>query len=459
MPDATGAETLRLRDSFPPVSTEDWEAVIKQDLKGADYNKKLVWNEQGIAVRPYYRAEDLMGIEPQHDLMPRTAWEMDQEFLPHPQAIRADEFHEAGATAVQELAYALAASVERLAVPPTPRELELVFAAGSVFFFEIAKLRAARSLWAQVISAFHFAGPPLLRIHVRTSRINKSYRDHYTNLLRVTTEAMSAVFGGCDRLTVEPFGFDPHLAVGVQRILREEARFDAVADPAGGSYFVEWLTDALAREAWKLFQQIEAEGGYAKAVESGSLGRALASSRAAQEKALSSRRRTLVGVNNFPNPMEREGPGPGAQEPGGRLAEPFERIWERTARYAASSGRRPRVLLLQRGDVKMSMARANFALNLFGCAGFEIVQSTEYEGSGAELIVLCSSDAEYLAFAQDVCPTVPVPVVVAGNPKDQIEALRAAGVQGFIHMGSDAIQTLTEWQDRLGLPAEKGGVR
>jgi methylmalonyl-CoA mutase len=109
------------------------------------------------------------------------------------------------------------------------------------------------------------------------------------------------------------------------------------------------------------------------------------------------------------------------------------------------------VLLLTRGDVKMKGARANFCFNFFGCAGFDIVQAEEYQGTDADLIVLCSSDAEYLAFAQEVCSLAKVPVLVAGNPKERIEALQAAGVQGFIHVFSDLIQTLTQWQDRLGM--------
>ena len=109
------------------------------------------------------------------------------------------------------------------------------------------------------------------------------------------------------------------------------------------------------------------------------------------------------------------------------------------------------MLLLKRGDVKMRGARANFCFNFFGCAGFDIVEAEEYLGTDADLIVLCSSDPEYLALAQEVCPQVKVPVLVAGNPKEQIEALKAAGVQGFIHIFSDLSQTLTEWQNRLGM--------
>jgi methylmalonyl-CoA mutase len=234
--------------------------------------------------------------------------------------------------------------------------------------------------------------------------------------------------------------------VNVQRILREEAHLDAVTDPAAGSYYIEALTDALASAAWKLFQAVEAEGGYSKG--RASIEKAIGETLAARRKAVSGRRRTLVGVNNYPNVNEKT---PSAEAPGGiRLAEPFEKIRERTARHAKSTGRYPKVLLLKRGDLKMRMARANFCFNFLGCAGFDLVESEDYAGTDADLIVLCSSDPEYLVFAQEVCPAVKVPVLVAGNPKDQIDALKATGVQGFIHVASDAVQTLTEWQEKLG---------
>ena len=467
MPDpGTGTEILRLRDDFPPVPTADWEAAIRKDLKGADYEKKLVWrSDEGVAVRPYYRKEDVAGLGAQPGN--GKPWQTAQDRSPRAGAIRADRFHEAGASAVQELGYAIAAGVERLteltvkgaSVDGATREIEFVFATGSTFFFEIAKLRAARWLWEQAVRAFEPKDEAScgMRLHVRTSRLNKSIYDPYTNLLRVTTEALSAAIGGCDDLTVEPFGFDPRLAMGVQRILREEAHLDAVADPAGGSYFVEALTDRLAGQGWKLFQQVEAEGGYRHAVESGSLAAALAVTRAARQKAVSSRRRTLVGVNNYPDLLEKvpdaTAPPPDHHDPlpQERLAEPFERIRARSARHVRRLGRYPQVLLLKRGDVKMSGARANFALNFFGCAGFDIVQSAEYADQNPDLLVLCSSDPEYLALAQEVCPKVAVPVIVAGNPKDLIEALKAAGVQGFVHVMSDAVETLTLWQDRLGM--------
>jgi methylmalonyl-CoA mutase len=123
-----------------------------------------------------------------------------------------------------------------------------------------------------------------MNLHVRTARLNKSFCDPHTNVLRVTTEAMSAAIGGCETLTVQPFGFDEHLALGVQRVLAEEAHLNAVADPAGGSYYIEALTASLAREAWKLFQRIEAAGGYSQALSAGWLAEEIAKTRAAREK-------------------------------------------------------------------------------------------------------------------------------------------------------------------------------
>jgi methylmalonyl-CoA mutase len=473
-----GTEILNLGQDFPPVSTAAWEAVIQKDLKGADYEKKLVWrSDEGLSVHPYYRSENLVGLEAQVSSLPGhfpfvrgdgKAWEIDQNRTPAVHAIRADLILEAGADSIQQIAVALAAGVEKLRqlcedrpVDIAAREIQFVFAVGSTYFFEIAKLRAARMLWAHAVSAFAPSDLESCRmnLHVRTARLNKSLCDPYTNVLRVTTEAMSAAIGGCETLTVEAFGFDEHLALGVQRVLSEEAHLNAVADPAGGSYYIEALTDALAREAWKLFQRIEAGGGYGHALTAGWLHEEIAKTRAAREKVVSSRRRALVGVNNYPDlngkalEAEPASLGDTGAFPQFRLAEPFEKIRERTARHVRETGRTTKVLLLKRGDVKMRTARANFALNFLGCGGFEIIESdTEaYARRDADLIVLCSSDPEYLALAEEVCPSTQVPVILAGNPKDQIDALKAVGVQGFIHIASDAVESLTYLQDRLGM--------
>jgi len=397
-----------------------------------------------------------------------------QNWIPPSGAIRADFLHEAGATAVQELGFALAEGVEALAaaidsgksVDAAASAACFVYAIGSNYFLEIAKLRAARLLWSMAVTAF---GPAdrkssSVRIHARTSRLNKSLFDPYTNLLRVTTEAASAMVGGCDSLAVGSLGFDPHLSLNVQRILKEEAYLTSVLDPAGGSYYIEALTDELARAGWKLFQKVEEAGGWSAALKSGLVEKALTDSREAKAAAVSSRRRTLVGVNNYPNVLEKNSdveapaPLPNDRFPQTRLAEPFEAIRRRTAAHARRTGRCPKILLLTRGDLKMKTARLNFCINFFGCAGFDLAESEEYAGTDADLIVLCSSDPEYLAFAQEVCRGTSVPVLVAGNPKEQLAQLEALGVQGFVHTFSNALETLSHWQDKLGMEPLPQGV-
>jgi methylmalonyl-CoA mutase len=445
MPDAASSDTrLRLADEFPPVSTAEWEAAIAADLRGADYEKKLVWKtDEGIAVRLYYRSGD-----PPAAAIRRVTrgWSVLQGALPEG-TVDARPFHEQGGTAVQELAFALAAASDELAAGRPVSGL--AFSTGANYFFEIAKLRAARLLWARLAESYGVGGETLL--HASTALEDKSLYDPYSNLLRATTEALSAVLGGADTLAVEPARFSARLAANVERILREEAHVDKVAGPAGGSYYVEALTGALADSAWKLFQEIEAGGGYAAAQAAGRIAEALAASRSAKAKAVGSRRRTLVGVNNYPDLNESALDSAGDLAAASwRLAEPLERVRLRTERHARRAGRRPTVLLLARGDLKMRMARANFCLNFFGCGGFAVTQAETLE-DGADLVVLRSRDAEYLALAGEVCPVAGVPVLVAGNPKEGAEELKAARVAGFVHLGSNLVETLSLWQDRLGL--------
>ena len=179
---------------------------------------------------------------------------------------------------------------------------------------------------------------------------------------------------------------------------------------------------------------------------------AIAAARSAREKAVASRRQTLVGVNNYPGAAAPEGlTAKCLGSLGWRLALPLERIRLRTMQAAKRTGAAPKVLMLTRGDVAMRVARATFIRNFLGCAGFDIVESEQLQK--ANLVVLCSSDAEYVDLAKDVCPQAGAPVIVAGNPKEQIEALTAAGVAGFIHVMSNLVESLTQWQDKLGLPA------
>lgn len=451
---------LSIRDEFPPVSTEQWEALIQADLKGADYDKKLVWKtEEAIAVRPYYRAAGVAPADTSPGEYPFVrgkvgAWEIAAAGFKPENAVDASHAHEAGATAVQELACAIAEGADRLAAASDPAaeaaSLTFVFSIGSNYFMEIAKLRAARMLWAQAVSAFvpEAGEAARMKIHARTALANKSIYDPYTNLLRVTTEALAAAIGGCDSMEVVPARFSPRMARNVQLILKDEAHLYAVSDPAGGSYYVESLTDSLAREAWALFQQIEALGGFSKAQDF--IDVRIAEARAAKEKAIATRRKTMVGVNNYPDTKETALAAAEALPAGWRLAQAIEAIRLRTERHAKAAGRTPRVLLLKRGDLKMKMARAAFCLNFFGCGGFDIVESEELDPQ-ADLVVLCSSDAEYVEFARDIAAQTKLPIVIAGNLKEQIEELKAIGVAGFVHVLSNQVETLAEWQDRLGV--------
>jgi methylmalonyl-CoA mutase len=240
----------RLTPEFPPVATAEWEAAVRKDLSQVDYDKLTRRTEQGIPIKPYYRREDLERLGGLPDLeRSEQPWEEAQEWTPPTGAVRADKLYESGATAAQQLGLALA---EAVAVPhgETASEIVFVYTVGANYFLEIAKLRAARLLWSTAKAGL--GRQDAARIHVRTDP---------ANLIRATTEAMSAIIGGCDSLTVEPAGFDSRLALNVHRILREEAHLPGVADPASGCYYIASLTIDLAREAWKVFQQSRPEFG------------------------------------------------------------------------------------------------------------------------------------------------------------------------------------------------------
>lgn len=399
-------------------------------------------------------------------------------------AVRAGLIAEAGGTAVQELGFGLAHAAEYVA-ELTSRGLKaeqaadaitLHLTAGPNYFLEIAKFRAARLLYARMVEAFGVADEESCRavIAAYTNPWNLTLYDRYVNVLRGTTEAMAAAIGGCDAIRVAPFdavrgpadGLSRRLARNTQIILKREAWFGKQVDPAGGAYFFEVLTDALARESWTLFQRVEAEGGYLAAQQSGLVQSEVARSASAKEAAVASRRAVLVGTNQYPDQAEQvigslpEPALPVRVAAGTRLkvqpliprraAEAFERIRLRTERHAAAGGKVPRFFLLEKGDVRMSKARSNFIANFLGCGGFETTASGAMDG--ADAIVLCSSDEEYPALAAEVCPkSGTLPVLVAGYPKASIEALKAAGVAGFLHLGSDPLKELTAWQDRLGV--------
>lgn len=394
-----------------------------------------------------------------------------------PFTVKAEEFGDSGLTAVEEAGFALAAGVDFLAAMqerglPADRIAECVafsFATGPEYFMQIAKVRAFRMVWAQAVEGF--GGAPeraRARIYARTSRWNKTIYDPQVNMLRATTEAMSAVLGGADSIYVAPFDecykapdeASRRLARNTQIILKQEALLARVADPGGGSYYLETLTDSIARKAWKLLQEIEAAGGYRNA--GAIIAQTLEQRRATLEKSVLSRRRVLTGTNRFANAQERalDRIELKPANDSSRAAAPFERLRQRTERHALETGKAPRVLLAEIGDPKMRGTRSNFVADFLACAGLDTeIQRFEtpqaIAAADADLMVLCSSDPEYLALATEVLPglkarRVETPVVIAGNP-ETAEQLRAAGIHEFVDLRSNPVELLTNLQQLLGI--------
>ena len=426
---------------------------------------------------------------------------------PHLRLLAADAtpFHEAGASLVQESALLLASVSEHLAqgtehgLAPEHlvERLHLVVPVGTRYFPEIARLRALRLLFAQVAGAFTEEEAPPAFIQAAFSRHTQTRYDAPTNLLRSTTEAAAALLGGCDVLAVHPFdllrpnAFTHRMARNVPLLLRHEAHLDHVTDPAAGSYYLEVLTDKMARAAWALFQEFEAEGGLLAALESGFVQKKIAAHRAQQQEDVATRRRVLVGTNHYPPPDEERlddveatpeanpgdaddqtksgglpAPITAAPLPARRLAEPFEALRLRTERFARRQGRTPTVFLLPFDRPAVRSARANFARNLFGCAGFRVEEPPGFDDaeeaaaaaarSEAALVVLCSTDDAYASLAPVVRQRLqqmgaPPLLVAAGRPGAHESALREAGVDGFIHRGQNALTVLAFYQEKIGI--------
>jgi methylmalonyl-CoA mutase len=279
---------------------------------------------------------------------------------------------------------------------------------------------------------------------------------------------MSAVLGGADSICVAPFDecartpddTSRRLARNTQIILKQEAFLARVADPGGGSYYLETLTDSIARKAWKQLQEIEAAGGFRKAT--AMIAETLAARRAALDKSAVSRRRVLTGTNRFANAAERALDRMDSMPTADsfRAALPFEQLRLRTERSEIETGKTQRVLLAEIGDAKMRSARSTFVADFFACAGLatkiERFETPRHIASAhVDLIVLCSSDAEYLTLATALLTelkarSVETPVLIAGNPETS-DQLRAAGVTEFVHLRSNPIELLTSLQQLLGI--------
>ena len=378
-------------------------------------------------------------------------------------------YHEAGGSAAQELGASLATGVAYLrelteaglTVEQAAAQLEFRYAATADQFLTIAKLRAARRLWTRVTEV---SGAPSAQLqHAVTSPVMMTRRDPWVNMLRTTVATLAAGVGGADSVTVLPFdhalglpdAFARRIARNTSTILIEESHLARVIDPAGGSWYVERLTDELAHAGWEFFQRIERAGGQAAALRSGQLGDDLAATWEARTGRLAKRREPVTGVSEFPNlaeqPVVRE---PAPEPPSGGLPrvrrdEAYEALRARSDAHLAATGARPRVYLAALGPAAAHTARLTFASNLFQAGGIEPVTEGSFEESGATEACLCSSDAVYEEQAAEVAGRLKAAgarhVFLAGRPGDH------PGVDGHVFAGCDAVAVLSATLDRMGV--------
>ena len=380
-------------------------------------------------------------------------------------------YHEAGGSAAQELGCSLATAVAYLreltaaglTVEEACAQLEFRYAATADQFLTVAKLRAARRLWARVAEVCGAGQAGAQRQHVVTSPVMMTRRDPWVNMLRTTVAALAAGVGGADAVTVLPFdhalglpdAFARRIARNTSVVLIEESHLARVIDPAGGSWYVERLTDELARAAWEFFQEIERAGGQAQALRSGMVEERLSATWAVRSRRLAERREPVTGVSEFPHlaekPVVRE-PAP-APARGGlprvRRDEAFEALRARSDRHLAATGSRPRVHLTTIGPPAAHTARLTFAANLFQAGGIETVTGTAFEESGAAEVCLCSSDTLYEEQADTVALALRTAgarhVFLAGRPAAY------AGADTYVFAGCDAVSVLSAALDRMGV--------
>ena len=409
--------------------------------------------------------------------------------------VNALELNNAGSYIAQELGYALAWGNEYLnalieagvSADDAAKKIKFNFGISSNYFLEIAKFRAARMLWANIVKEYNPACDCACKMlaHAETSTFNLTLFDAHVNMLRTQTEAMSAALAGVNSITVSPFDkayqtpddFSERIARNQQLLLKEECHFDKVVDPAAGSYFIENLTVSIAQQAWNLFLQVEEEGGMMEAVKAGKVQEAVNASNKARHEAVSKRREILLGTNQYPNftemangkaPMgcqcccggehKHECEKPIATLNKNRAADEFEALRLQTE----NSGRRPKAFMLTIGNLAMRQARAQFSCNFLACAGYEVIDNlgfaTVEEGveaamkANADIVVLCSSDDEYAELAVPAFQALNgrAMFIVAGAPAC-MEDLKAAGIENFIHVRCNVLETLKEYNAKLGI--------
>ncbi|MFV8052233.1 methylmalonyl-CoA mutase small subunit [Mycobacterium sp. 48b] len=393
-------------------------------------------------------------------------------------------FHNLGASAAWELAGSVAAAVAYLrilndggvAAPDALRQISFRYAADDDQFMTIAKLRVARQLWArvaEVVGADTAGDAGAARIHAVTSLPMMTQRDPWVNMLRTTLAAFAAGVGGADTVQVHPFdaaipagldgtstSFARRIARNTQLLLLEESHIGEVLDPAGGSWFVEDLTAQLAEQAWAHFQDIEARGGFVAARDH--IAAQIAEVAARRSADVAHRRTAITGVNEFPNLDEKPLPQGGSASSIARYAAGFEALRDRSDAFLASTGARPKVLLLPLGPLAEHNIRTTFASNLLASGGIEAINPGPLDAaaiaaavaeSGAPTVaVLCGTDARYGAEASGAVAAARAAgvgqVLLAGPEKAVAEA--DSKPDGYLTAKIDAVEALSNLLTGLG---------
>ena len=415
--------------------------------------------------------------------------------LPNYRVLAVDSYllNNAGAFITQELGYALAWGNELVAklteagfsADEVAKKIKFNFGITSNYFMEIAKFRAARWLWAEIVAAYKPACDCACKmvVNAQTSEWNMTVYDAHVNLLRSQTETMSAAIAGVDSIVVCPFDktyqhpddFSERIARNQQLLLKEECHFDKVVDPSAGSYYVEVLTNSLADVAWKLFLEVEDKGGFATMVNAGDVQADVNASNVARKKNVATRREILLGSNQFPNfnevAAEKIKEIPSVCACGGKTCDAtiaaldFSRgasEFEALRLATEKSGKTPKVFMLTIGNLAMRLARSQFSSNFFACAGYKVIDNLGFETveagvdaaveAGAEIVVLCSSDDEYAEFAPAAYKALAgrAEFVVAGAPACA-EELKAQGIDQFVNVKSNVLETLKAFNAKLGI--------
>ena len=401
-------------------------------------------------------------------------------------SVNSDMLCNAGAFIYQELGYALAWGNEWMAMltdkgftaDEIAHRIKFNMGVSTIYFMEIAKFRAARMLWAQIVNQY---GPECdcackMVVNASTSRFTQTLFDSHVNLLRSQTQAMSAALACVDEITVTPFDapysegddFSERIARNQQILLMEESHLDKVVDPAGGSYYVEELTMSLAKVAWQLFLDVEDKGGFMALVKNNEIAEAVNASAVNRFDKVAKRKEQLLGTNQFPNFTEVSGDKHalcckcGCHEPeegvvtlnDKRLASGFEELRQATEQAEHT----PVVFMLTIGNLAMRLARAQFSDNFFGCAGYKLIDNNGFatveEGveaavaAKADIVVLCSSDLEYPELIPGAIKALDgrAEFVLAGPETDEFKEM---GVTNFINVRTNVLSTLKAFNAKL----------